>query len=350
MLGNSKTVLRPKVRFTDSGPSKADPIEHCKENSAVRISGPKISSIVSLKKPVKIVTTKNSLNSCNKNLYINSCKTNISTSHDDISSDIIQSTSLSNNNMQEDISKNSNILRNTNGIENTKENHNIMKIDKVMCPQNNLRNCKKKIQQKGKENNNTVMKKIISNKNRTKIGIEDSQYTEIIAHEKLRFPTNKYKVRKINTEDTKSLKIIMPYAMPNITKGTINHNKGEIPVVKPVASSVMPCYKYKTTTRRKTSPIKKMALRNISGSEIKASIGICYNHQDDPKINDKNKKLIIKSNVAAEQLAQPEYNSIMCIFNKLKEVKRKKIVTEIDHLPFAQKNLVNGKVRFNKML
>lgn len=116
---------------------------------------------------------------------------------------------------------------------------------------------------------------------------------------------------------------------------------------KSSTSSVMPCYK--AVSRTRTSPAKKMVLRNVSGSKVKTSVepGIHHPKRKDTKIDDADKRCIIVS--GAEELAKPKYNSIMCTIDKLKEYQQQKIVTDINHVPAVQKNIINGKVRFYKV-
>lgn len=120
---------------------------------------------------------------------------------------------------------------------------------------------------------------------------------------------------------------------------------------KSSTSSIIPCHK--TMTRNKISPAKKIVLRDVSSSKVRTSVepGIYHpKKRNDIKLMQKkdnaNKRCIIASD--AEELAQPKYNSIMCTINKLKEYQQQRIVTDINHLPSAQKNIINGKVRFYK--
>lgn len=96
-----------------------------------------------------------------------------------------------------------------------------------------------------------------------------------------------------------------------------------------------------------------MVLRDVSSSKVRTSVGPGIYHPKKgnntkmmQKKDDTNKRYIIGSD--AEELAQPKYNSIMCTIDKLKEYQQQRIVTDINHLPSAQKNIINGKVRFYK--
>ncbi|XP_076626735.1 uncharacterized protein LOC143344504 isoform X2 [Colletes latitarsis] len=113
---------------------------------------------------------------------------------------------------------------------------------------------------------------------------------------------------------------------------------------KSTATNVMPCYKYgKVSSKTKTCAVKKTVIRDINGPKIKPDIGpgIQHKKQIDIKIAETNAQ--VKPCTSGERLARPEYNSIMCTINKLKEMKKQKFVTDIEHLPATYKNLINGK-------
>lgn len=341
MSKNIKAISRPKVRFSqfsDNVQNKEKEVEYCKEKTVLQTNGPKIKSIVTLKKPVKIVKPKKLTTVCNENVLQHDYKTEIST-HNDITSENIQSTCLSNKNVSK--IETSNILRNANGIQNIKENCNTLTSGK--SSQDNLKDCKESMQQKGKENRNTILKKV-SSKDISKSRKGSSQCTESVTQTGNYKPPTSKNMQKISIKDCKNLK--MTKSAPSIIKKTRNQTVEGTINAKSLTPNVMPCYKI--VAKNKVSPVKKTILRNISGPKIETSVGpgISHKKKSDAKASDANKKYNVTLDVVAEELAQPGYNSIACTINKLKELKQQKIVTDIDHLSFAQKSFVNGKVRF----
>lgn len=342
MSKNIKAISRPKVRFSqfsDNVQNKEKDVEYCKEKTVLQTNGPKIKSIVILKKPVKIVEPKKLTIVCNKNVLQHDYKTEIST-HSDIASENIQSTCLSNKNVSK--IETSSILRNANGIQNIKENCNTLTPGKSL-QDNILKDCKERMQQKGKENRDTILKKGF-NKNLSKSRKGSSQYTESVTQIRNYKPSASKNMQKISTKDSKNLK--MTKSAPSIIKKIRNQTVEGTINAKSITPNVMPSYKI--VAKNKVSPVKKTILRNISGPKIETSVrpGIFRKKKSDAKASDANKKHNVTLNVAAEELAQPGYNSIACTINKLKELKQQKIVTDIDHLSFAQKSFINGKVRF----
>lgn len=343
MSENTGAISRPKVRFSqfsDNVQNKEIDVEYCQEKTVLRANGPKITSIVSLKKPVRIVDPKKFTSIHNKDVLQCDRNTEISVHSSDIMSENIQrNTFPSNKNVPK--METSRILRNANGIQNIKENYNMLQLDK--SPRDNLKDSKESLQQKGKENRDTILKKVVSSKDISKPRRGSSQYIQSVTQTGNGKSSTGNNTQKINTMDSKkSPKMTKSLSAPNIMKKTKNQMfKGTINV-KSVTSNVMPCYKI--TARNKVSPVKKTILRNVSGPKIKTSVGPGVSHK---KRNDANERHIVATlDVAAEELARPGYNSIACTINKLKELKQQKIVKDIDHLPSAQKSFVNGKVRF----
>lgn len=340
MSKDIKAISRPKVRFSqfsDNVQNKEEDVEYCKEKTVLQANGPKIKSIVTLKRPVKIVDPKKLTTVCNKDVLQHDYEREISTHCSDITSENIQSTCLSNKNVSN--IETSNILRNANGIQNIIENCNTLTPDK--SPQDNiLKDRKENMQQKGKENRDTKLKKVVSSKDISKSKKESSHCTKSVTQTgNYKLPTSK-NMQKIGTKDSKSPK--MTKSTPSIMKKTRNQTV-EINA-KSVTPNVMPCYKI--AAKNKVSPVKKTILRNMSGPKIETSVGpgISHKKKSDLKAGEANKRHNVTLDVAAEELARPGYNSIACTINKLKELKQQKIVTDIDHLPLAQKSFVNGKI------
>lgn len=123
---------------------------------------------------------------------------------------------------------------------------------------------------------------------------------------------------------------------------------------KPKVCGVMPCMKAKMVAKGKTSPVKKRVLRNVLARPNvgKVEPGVFRPKRElkvDFEEEPKNSHVL-----PAEKLSRPEYNSIMCTINKLKEVQKENIITDVEHLPPVYKSLVNGKVinsiHFDKVL
>lgn len=339
-LENTGAISRPKVRFSqfsDNVQNKKD--ECCKEKTVSRANGPKIKSIVSLKKPVRIVDPKKLSTSIhNKDVLRDDHNTEISTHSSDIASENIQrNTFLSNKNVPK--IETSKILRNANDIQNIKENYNTLQSDK--SPRDNiLKDRKESLRQKGKENRDIMLKKVAFSKDVSKTQRGSSQYVQSVAptgNSKLSTSNN---TQKINTMDSKkNPKMTKSLSAPNIMKKSRNQMLKE---TKSVTPNVMPCYK--SAAKNKVSPVKKTILRNVSGPKIKTYVGpgVSHKKKNYPKVGDTSKEHI--DVVTAEELERPGYNSIACTINKLKELKQQKIVRDIDHLPSAQKSFVNGKI------
>ncbi|XP_053987540.1 uncharacterized protein LOC128880957 [Hylaeus volcanicus] len=116
---------------------------------------------------------------------------------------------------------------------------------------------------------------------------------------------------------------------------------------KSTTINVMPCHKYgKVTSKSKTSTVQTTVVRDIIGPKIKPYIGpgIQRKKQNDFKIPKTNENAHIRPCTSGEKLARPEYNSIMCTINKLNQLEKQKIVTDMEHLPATYKNLINGKI------
>lgn len=344
MSEGTRAISRPKVRFSqfsDNVQNKEKDVE-CKDKTVLPANGPKIKSIVFLKKPVRIVDPKKCTTVCDKD--IPQRDRNIETYCSDITPENVQSTCTSNKNVSKiDTSK---ILRNANDIQNIKENCNTLTSGK--SPQNILKDHRESIRQKGKENRDTMLKKVVSVKSckdmsKTRGG--SSQCIQSVKQTgKCKLPTNN-NIQKISTMDSQNPKITKSLSAPSILKKTKNQTFKGASNAKSITPNVMPCYKI--AAKNKISPVKKTILRNVSGPKIKTSVGpgISHKKKNDIKTSDANKKHNVALDVAKE-LAQPGYNSIACTLNKLKQLKQQKIVRDINHLTSAQKSFISGKVRF----
>ncbi|XP_032690754.1 uncharacterized protein LOC116853692 [Odontomachus brunneus] len=346
MSGNTKLILRPKVRFSQfSDKKRNDELikEFCKADTNLQTNGPKIKSIITFKRPIRIVDSVGSASVHDKDISIKNCDIKIATCSD-ITSRNTQDTSLSNNNVSE--TKISRILCNANSSQDKKENDYLLQQDKKIYMQpDTLKYCRKILQQKDKENKDIVSTKITSKKNSVTIRTKHSHYKQPVVCKKLKLSTSSNDIQEIDNTNSKKTEMIKSRSAPNIIEKTKNHTtKTRILNTKSTLPNVMPCYRYIKTgiMKNKVSSVKKIVLHSTTNSTIKTSVdsGICHKQQNDIMTN---KKCYTMSN-AVEKLAQPEYNSVMCTFNKLKKIKQQKIVKDINHLPSIQKDLLNEKI------
>lgn len=354
MSENTKLILRPKVRFSQFPDKKRNNElikEFCKADTNLQTNGPKIKSIIALKRPVRMIDSVGCASVHEKDLSVKNCDIKIATCSDDIASGNTQDTSLFNDNVLK--TKISRILCNANSSQDKKENDYLLQQDKKIYMQHNaLKHCRKFLQQKDKENKDPVSKRITYNKNSVTIRTKHSQYKQPVVCKKLKLSTSSNDIQKIDNTNFNKTEMTKSRSAPNIMKKTENHTtKTRTLDTKPTLLNVMPCYRYIKTgiMRNKVSPVKKTVLHSTTNSKIRTSVGsgICHKQQNDTKTNNcklKSKKCYIISD-AVEKLAQPEYNSIMCTLSKLKKIKQQKIVRDINHLPPIQKDLLNGKVK-----
>ncbi|XP_011643573.1 LOW QUALITY PROTEIN: uncharacterized protein LOC105431223 [Pogonomyrmex barbatus] len=336
MMDNNKIISRPKVRFfqfSDNVRDKEEIVEQCEEQTDPQTNRPRIREIRSLEKPVRIVDPTKSTSVLEKNIPLNTHDTDSSLRLDCTTNKNIQNASLPEKSTPA-------ILRNVNDIRNTKKNCKISQLDK--SSQDGLKDCTKNLRQKGKENKDTLIKKITSNKNISKTKTGNSQHVQ--SRERFKSSTSNDRIQKINVVDLKKSKI-KPQSALNIMNKTKNQvTERRILNAKPITSNVMS--RCKTVTKNKMSPVKKTVLRNVSGPKIKTSVGpgIFCKMQDDKIVKTKVNEGHTATLDSPMDLAQPEYNSIMCIVDKLRELEQQKIVTDIHHLPSTLKNCINGKI------
>ncbi|XP_043484294.1 uncharacterized protein LOC122512492 [Leptopilina heterotoma] len=117
---------------------------------------------------------------------------------------------------------------------------------------------------------------------------------------------------------------------------------------RPKVAGVMPCLKSKVKANGKYSPMKKTVLRNISvkpKSKFFVTPGVSRPSRKELNFNSNDENGGMENGkFRGEKLSKPEYNSIMNTINKLKEVQKENIITDVEHLPPIYKSLVNGKV------
>ncbi|XP_018373747.1 PREDICTED: uncharacterized protein LOC108768034 [Trachymyrmex cornetzi] len=341
MTDNINVISRPKVRFcqfSDNTRNKMEIVEDSKRQSGLQTSGLKIKEIVTLKKPIRVVDPTKFANIYDKDT--SSSNHDIGTlSHYCTTSGNVRNMSLSNKNMPK---VKSTILRDANGIQNTKNSSKMFQRQNKSSQDDVLKDNTKNVRQNEKENNNKLSNKSASNKNVSDTTTGNFQHSvQSAIREKFKLPMDNIHIPKVNIQDFKTSKMTKPQSASSIIKKTRNSmTKERILNAKPVLSH------YKTMTRKKISPVKKIVSHNMSSPKIKTSMGSVFRkEQADLKTSDANERCIIALDVTTVQdLAQPEYNSIMCTINKLKELERQKIVADINHLPFALKSFLNGKI------
>ncbi|KYN33320.1 hypothetical protein ALC56_12031 [Trachymyrmex septentrionalis] len=339
MTDNINVISRPKVRFcqfSDNMRNKIETVEDSKQQSGLQTSGLRIKEIVTLKKPIRIVHPKKFANICNKDTSSN----NIGTlSHHCTTSGNVRNMFLSNKNTPK---VKSTILSDANDIRNTKNSSKMLQRQNKSSQDDVLKDNAKNVRQNGKENKDKLSNKSVSNKNISDKTTGNFQHSvQSVTREKFKLPVDNIHIPKVNIQDFKTSKMTKSQSASSIIRKTRNSMiEGIILNAKPVSSH------YKTMTKNKISPVKKIVSRNVSGPKIKTSVGSVFRkEQTDPKTSDTNERCIIALDVTTVQdLTQPEYNSIMCTVNKLKELKQQKIVGDINHLPFALKSFLNGKI------
>ncbi|KAK2577514.1 hypothetical protein KPH14_003609 [Odynerus spinipes] len=203
---------------------------------------------------------------------------------------------------------------------------------KVLKPTNNMVTniSKQSIDSKlgeGKENKNSharrtsrlvidkkVAKPLCLQKPKTKVDI--TKRTSIAEIKMQRSNFTKHNTKNVSKPCTLNTEKLTEKTVGTYTKHPWNYSSTKFTI-----TNVMPCHKY-----------TKLLAKGISKKHHAVDV-----HKTDKDTN-------VRANVtSSKRLSHPEYNSIMCIANKLNEVKKEKIVTDIEHLPTTYKNLVNGK-------
>ncbi|KYQ50048.1 hypothetical protein ALC60_10866 [Trachymyrmex zeteki] len=343
MTDNINVISRPKVRFcqfSDNTRNKTETVEDSgQQQSGLQTSGLKIKEIVTLKKPIRIVDPTKFGSICDKDTSSSNCNTG-TLSHYCTTSGNVRNMSLSNKNTPK--VKNIMILHDANGIQNTKNSSKMLQRQNKSSQDDVLKDNAKNVRQNGKENKDKLLNKSASNKNVSDTIGNFQHSVQLVAREKFKPSVDNIHIPKVNIQDFKSSKM----TKPQYTSSNIKKTRNSMIEEKINAKSVLS--HYKTMTKNKISPVKKIVSRNVSGPKIKTSVGsVFHKEQANPKTSDGNEQCIVALDVTTVQdLAQPEYNSIMCTVNKLKELERQKIVADINHLPFALKSCLNGKHAF----
>lgn len=314
MFEDAKPVTRLKTRFcqTDAGKSITKELKSSTDQNGTKQSNkPKILSVVKVNKSVKLVDPNKVSNNEENNSKLVDKESNANLT---LCANAPSSASIETSSLNENIIKTGNEtpLNDANNIQNIKANNSNETDLKKECAKG----------RKEKENKSTLNKKGVKTVTTTSTDLD------ILKH-KARLASANSDTKKYNVTNKKSSSIT--------TKKNLNS--------KPV--DVMPCYKYnKVTSKIKTPIVKKVMIRNIIGSKIQPNIGpgVSRSQPDNLRILKTDGNIHTKPITSGEKLAKPEYNSIICTINKLKEMKKQKVVTDIEHLPTSHKNLINSKI------
>ncbi|OAD55675.1 hypothetical protein WN48_04328 [Eufriesea mexicana] len=331
MSKDTKFFVRPKVRFcqTDAGKSTTKELKNSIDQKTVKQPNkPKIKSIVTLTKPVKLVKLNERSDNCeNKNTgLVNNISSPNLLCANTLPPCIIETSSGKENPIKVE---NQIPLNDANNIQNIKANSKEIAMPKTSIkPLSNdvIASTDSSIEQG--EN----IKKILKSEN----GYKSNSLKKDCIRD-LDILKHKNRLCSVSTATKKS----------NVTNkvplsSTIKKNVNSKSVV-----NVMPCYKYSKSVPKIKGPfVKKTMIRDIIGPKIKPYIGPgkpCK-QTNNLKIPENDENTHLKSIISGEKLARPEYNSIICTINKLNEMKQQKVITDIEHLPASYKNLINAKV------
>ncbi|XP_076751525.1 uncharacterized protein LOC143423822 [Xylocopa sonorina] len=353
----AKLFSRPKVRFSSTDVSKFETTElknSTDQTSVQQSSKPIITSIITLDKPVKLVKLNEaSTNRENKhsNLINNIQKLDSLTLCTNKVSCTVQTSSLSKENPTK--TGNQIPLNNANNVQNIKSNLKQIDTSKISIKHSSNDVIASSAKQSGNLDKPTRSKKncmetkpLKKDCTKNKRGKEneiviDTKGIKTTKSSDLDILKRKTKISSDNTGTRKSNVINKTSVLVKIQKPSN---------VEPIVVDVMPCCKYNknaSKSKDKAPAIKKTLLRDVIGPKIKPIIGPGVQRKElhslkSLEINNENNH--VKPVVSGEKLARPEYNSIMCTINKLNEMKKQKIVPDIEHLPAAYKNVINGKV------
>lgn len=350
MSEGSRLFPKPKVRFSQSI-QNLDNLSD--KRTFVKKDLPKVKSVTSIKIPVKLCNFKKQLD---KAITTNTFPINEIVKKDSVIYDNMQPLSMKDNNYSlKDhlirVADNEESLNNLCNIE-------IPKVNRMKYASTDGKQFKETMESKcydGKENKNLYMKKT----------------TKFITNEKVIKPSclkrtscikehikRKANVMEVNVQTSS---FINKHDVKNSNKPSILNIERQVQKtvdtfikyprknarVQSTTVNVMPCYKYrKVMPKNKISPVKKSIVRDIIVSNVKTYIGSDMEKKklDDFDVHQINEDINMRSSIISSQkLLQPEYNSILCTTTKLNDVKKEKIVRDIEHLPLTYRKLVNGK-------
>jgi hypothetical protein len=289
----SKKIPRPKVSFSQSDQKEQEIAKQCKQKliqpSQFR-DAPKIRSIVPFHKSVKILKPEKTANACNKTVSLNECRTDSLTHLDDVASENVQNISQA----VKDVPKTSQVLCYASGIQNVKEKQNVLQLGNTLA---SIMKNYTDLQQKGKESEKDMFKK---------------KKQQSISRVATRVGNRTTKTNTFNVKSTTS----------SLSSSHMSHYKTAKNKF-PIENS--PC----NTNDKSNSRIKKHLSCVISPSG-----------HDTKKLEPSSVSYHI-----GQTIGHPKYNSIIWNTNRLKKLEQQKIITDINHLPSSEKNLINEKVR-----
>ncbi|KAF7411783.1 hypothetical protein HZH66_000679 [Vespula vulgaris] len=340
MSEDNKLFAKPRVRFSQTINAKENSKDLSDKGDKIL---PSIIDIVPVKIPVKVLSLENK----DRSIHKTDDKESLTDVHDKVN--------LKANNTERTSCKRSS-QEDVPGIpcstfpaaKNNKDHSKILK-PKNSTTINISKQSAKNSLDKGKENKNSYKKKLPQ---LSKDKVVKPLCSKVTTQIKKKIDTTKVNMQKSNVTKHNTKSINKPYTLsidkqikktPTSTK-TSQKNLS----IKSSTINVMPCYKYnKDLTKSKSSPVKKSVVRDIVVPNAKAYVepGIPKQKQIDSNVRRINKSTNARPNItSSEKLLYPEYNSIMCTVTKLDEVKKEKIVTDVEHLPAIYKDLVNGKI------
>ncbi|CAL7945547.1 unnamed protein product [Xylocopa violacea] len=353
----TKLFSRPKVRFSPTDVNKFETKElknSTDQTSVQQSSKPTITSIITLDKPVKLVKLNEvSTNRENKhsNVINNTQRPDSLTSCTNTVSCTIQTSSSSKENSTK--TENHTPLSDANNVQNIKSNFKQIDISKTSIKHSS--NDAIASSTKQSENLNKL--------NKSKKNCMETKSLKKDCTKNKRGKENEIVITKKGSKTIKSADLDILKHKARIFSGSTSTKKSNVTNktlvtvktqkqsnVEPIVVDVMPCYKYNKNASKlkaKAPAIKKTLIRDVIGPKIKPFIGPGVQHKKldglkSLEINNENDH--VKPVVSGEKLARPEYNSIMCTINKLNEMKKQKIIPDIEHLPAVYKSVINGKV------
>ncbi|XP_050591847.1 uncharacterized protein LOC126922927 [Bombus affinis] len=338
MSKDTKFFARPKVRFcqSDTGKSITKELKSLTDQNGIK-DKPKILSVVRLDKPVKLVKSNEiSGNQENKNSKLVDNASNFTLHANASPCSIETSSSLDKNTIK---TENQNPLNDANNSQNIKANikeANIPKIS-IKLPNNDIT-----VSTDSPIAQSKSLDKTLKSKNSDKINGSKKDYTKGRREKENKSTVVKKNIKTVTTKSTDLDILKHKNRLSSAGTGTKKLNvtqktSSSITIKKNLNSKlrdIMPCYKY------------SKVVRDIIGPKIQPYIGpgVSHSQPDDLAILETDENIHTKPIISGEKLAKPEYNSIMCTINKLNEMKKQKVITNIEHLPASYKNLINGKV------
>lgn len=383
MSEDNKLFAKPRVRFSQSINAKENSKDLSNKRDKIL---PKIIDIVPVKIPVKILSSENKLDDVIETTHhsddtmkkesITSCDS-VNTLPQKENDHFLQDRSIhKTDNKESSTNAHSIVNLEANNTERTSVNYKRSSQDdvpgissstfsaakddndqcKILKPKNSTtinisKQSTKNSLDKGKENKNSCKKKLPQLGKDKAIAKPSCSKTTTQIRKKT--DTTKVNIQRSNVAKSNAKNINKPYASSidkqiKKTPGTSTKNSQKNLNMKSSTINVMPCYKYnKSLIKSKSSPIKKSVVHDIVVPNAKAYVepGIPKQKQIDLNARLISKSTNARSNItSSEKLLYPEYNSIMYTVSKLDDVKKEKIVTDVEHLPAIYKDLVNGKV------